>query len=60
MMVIGSLNQNLATGHSSLTQTADNHTGVILMGTSSAPPWTLGGSNSEVVMCEVTHLNTLT
>ena len=42
IMKTGSSNQNLETGHNSLTQKVVNHTGVILMGAVSVPPWILG------------------
>ena len=38
----GSSNQNLGTGHNSLTLKMANHTGVTLMGAASVPPWTPG------------------
>ena len=37
ILKIGSSNQNLETGHNSLTQKVVNHTGVILMGAVSVP-----------------------
>ena len=56
MMKTGSSNQNLETGHNSLTQRMVNHTGVILMDTASVPPWTLSWLNNVMIMMKLKYM----